>query len=75
MINKKDFDWQAIGIILVMVLAIIAIWDFFSNDKNQVVSARGKQVMDDDGLMQKVKDEIEKHEREGVPGPVVVNLQ
>ncbi len=66
--------WKAIGAALLVLLAIIAIWEFFRNDRNQLVTARGKQVLNDDKLMKRVKREMEKHEQEGISGPVVVNL-
>lgn len=59
---------------LVMVLAVLAIREFFRNDRNQLVSARGKQVLNDEKLMRRVRKEMERHEKDGISGPVVVNL-
>jgi hypothetical protein len=59
---------------LVMVLAFLAIREFFRNDRNQLVSARGKQVLNDEKLMRRVRKEMERHEKDGISGPVVVNL-
>lgn len=57
-----------------MVLAVLAIREFFRNDRNQLVSARGREVLDDEDLMKRVREELEKHEKGGISGPVVVNL-
>ena len=61
-----------------MVLAVLAIREFFRNDRNQLISTRGKQVLGDEALMKRVneqmKAQLSKHETAGISGPIVVDL-
>lgn len=70
--NKNIFEGFLAA--LIMVLAVFAIREFFRNDRNQLVSARGRQVLNDVKLMEQVKKEMEKHDLQGISGPVVVHL-
>lgn len=76
--NMKKDVWEGIMAVLLLVLAVFAIREFFRNDRNQLISARGKQVLGDEKLMKQVnkqlKEQLLAHEKEGVSGPVVVNL-
>lgn len=60
--------------VLLALLAILAIREFFRNDSNQLISARGEQVLGNDAMMQRVNDELKRHRDENISGPVVVNL-
>jgi hypothetical protein len=71
--NKKNPAEDLLAAVLV-ILAVAAIRDYFQNDRNQLISTRGRQVLGDEKLMRKVNEELEKHENEGISGPVVVDL-
>lgn len=66
---------EALLAALAVVLAVVAIREFFRNDRNQLVSARGKQVLNDKKLMARVQKELDEHHDKGISGPVVVNLR
>lgn len=70
---NKD-TWEKIGAALLVLLAVLAIWEFFRNDRNELISARGKQVLGDNDLMKRVNDEVERHKDQNISGPVVVKL-
>ncbi|MBK7113721.1 MAG: hypothetical protein IPH60_14910 [Flavobacteriales bacterium] len=70
----KKNDWDAFAALLMIVLAVFAILEFFRNDRNQLISARGRAVLNDPALMKKVSAQLAEHEKKGVSGPVVVNL-
>lgn len=72
--SKKNSAEDLLAAVLV-ILAIAAIREFFQNDRNQLISARGKQVLGDEKMMRKVNKELEKHEKQGISGPVVVDLE
>lgn len=72
--SKKNPAEDLLAAVLV-ILAIAAIREFFQNDRNQLISARGKQVLGDEKMMRKVNKELEKHEKQGISGPVVVDLE
>jgi len=71
---QQRSNWEGLVAAVAMVLAVLAIREFFRNDRNQLVSARGREVLDDEALMKRVRAELEKHEKGGISGPVVVNL-
>jgi len=71
---QQRSNWEGLVAAVAMVLAVLAIREFFRNDRNQLVSARGREVLDDEDLMKRVREELEKHEKGGISGPVVVNL-
>ncbi|MBS1769310.1 MAG: hypothetical protein JSS77_06580 [Acidobacteria bacterium] len=60
--------------VLLAVLAVLAIREFFRNDSNQLISARGEQVLGDEALMSRVNAELKRHRDENISGPVVVDL-
>ncbi|HQY01073.1 MAG TPA: hypothetical protein PLV08_14945 [Flavobacteriales bacterium] len=70
--------WEGFVAALIMVLAVLAIREFFRNDRNQLISARGRQVLGDPELMVRVnkqlKAQLKEHEKQERSGPVVVNL-
>lgn len=60
------------------VFALHAIAGFFDNDANKLVSARGRQVLNDPALMAQVHEQLaawkEAYKRGEVRGPCVVHL-
>lgn len=57
------------------ILAPNTIALFFRNENSRLISTRGKEVLNDPEMMQKVQEQIKQHEENGTSGPVVVNLQ
>jgi hypothetical protein len=72
MSKKNPAEDILAAVLLILVLA--AIREFFQNDRNRIISARGRQVLDDPELMKRVNQRLKEHETKGVSGPVVVDL-
>lgn len=56
------------------VCALRAIAGFFYRDQDQLVSARGAEVMANPVLMQQVEEALATHRAHGRSGPVVVQF-
>ena len=70
--SKKD--WDKFTSILLAVLATNVIRGFFKNDGNQLISARGNEVLNTPDLMEKVNAKLKEQETRGTSGPIVVDL-
>lgn len=57
-----------------LVFAPNVIAGFFHRERDQLVTARGAEVLADPALRQQVEDALAKHRSERNPGPVVVRF-
>ena len=57
------------------VFCITSIINFFQNDRNEIISDRGLQVLNDESLMSQVRKEINKRKIEGQSGPIIIKFK
>lgn len=57
------------------VFCITSIINFFQNDRNEIVSDRGLQVLGDDSLMSQVQEEIDRRNVNGQSGPIIIKFE
>lgn len=60
--------------LLLNTLSIFQISLFFQNDRNDIISVRGWEVLNSPEMMKKVDAELEKYRKSGGSGGVVVNF-
>ena len=57
------------------VFCITSIINFFQNDRNEIVSDRGLQVLNDESLMSQVREEINRRKIDGQSGPIIIKFK
>ncbi len=57
------------------VFCITSIINFFQNDRNEIISDRGLQVLNDESLMSQVRKEINKRKIDGQSGPIIIKFK
>jgi hypothetical protein len=57
------------------VFALRALWQFFENPANGLISPRGHQVLTTPHLKAQVEAALELHRKEGKHGPVVITFR
>ena len=55
-------------------LFIFQIMSFFKNDRNDIISDRGWEVLNNPEMMKKVNMEIEKYRKSGRNGKLTINF-
>ena len=60
--------------IMIRQLAIFQIMSFFQNDRNDIISARGGEVLNNPEMMKKVNVEIEKYRKSGRNDELAINF-